>query len=50
MRTAIDANELPKLIPTTGANEFDTWIGVSAVPLGTFLGAIVVGMGIGEER
>ena len=48
VRTAIDANELPKLIPTTGANEFDNWMGVSAVPLGRFLSAIVVYVGIGE--
>ena len=48
VRTAIDANELPKLIPTTGANEFDNWMGVSALPLGRFLSAIVVYVGIGE--
>ena len=50
VRTAIDANELPKLIPTTGANEFDNWMGVSAAPLGRFLSAIVVYVGIGEGR
>lgn len=40
VRTAMDANELPKLIPTTGANEAVTSMGISAVPLGKDFGAI----------
>jgi hypothetical protein len=34
VKTAIEANELPKLIPTTGGS-FDTAIGASALPFGT---------------
>lgn len=40
MRTAMDANEFPKLIPTTGANEAATSMGISTVPLGNDFGAI----------
>ena len=38
--TAIDANEFPKLIPTTGANDDTTSMGASAVPFGIGFGAI----------
>jgi len=34
VKTAIEANELPKLIPTTGGN-FETTMGTSALPFGT---------------
>jgi hypothetical protein len=39
VNTAIEAKESPKLIPTTDGKE-ETSIGASAVPFGTFLGAI----------
>lgn len=34
VKTAIEANELPKLIPTTGGS-FETAMGASALPFGT---------------
>lgn len=40
VKTAIDAYEFPKFIPTTGANDAVTSIGVSTVPLSLDFGAI----------
>jgi hypothetical protein len=40
VRTAIDANEFPKVMPTTGAYAETTSMGASAVPFGIGFGAI----------
>jgi hypothetical protein len=44
---AIEANKLPKLIPTTGGSAETT--GVSALPVGTALNGTDIGGGNGAE-
>ena len=47
MKTAIEANELPKLIPTTGGSVDET-TGASALPFGTAF--VVIARDIEQER